>query len=177
MTAPIKPAASSLYGKDNWFFVPTVASAALIPTAVEVNAAGSLDVTDMLFADWTMPGQTTNRVARERRYGDTVVAETIGALNLTGGTLHYAFDPQAAAGSNGKKAFEKFGGTSGTTGYLVRRRGIAKATTPAAADFVNCYKVTIGPAGDGDAGQGEAAESGMVQEFTVDDRAINVQLT
>ena len=179
MTAPINPAAVSLFGKDNWYFVTTIASAALIPTAVEVNAASSLDVTDMLFADTGQPTQATNRVTQERRYGTTTQAEFVGASTFTGGELHYQHNPQAAAATDGKKAFEKFGGTAGTTGYLVQRSGLAKATTPAAGQFVNCYPVQIGPSFPAPAGDGEASEAGMVATFAVTSTtvAINVALT
>lgn len=179
MTTPINPAAVSLFGKDNWYFVTTVASASFIPTAAEVNAASSLDVTDMLFADTGQPTQATNRVTQERRYGTTTQAEFVGASTFTGGELHYQHSPQAVAGSDGKKAFEKLGGTSGTTGYLVQRQGIAKATTPATGQFVNCYPVQVGPSFPAPAGSGEAAEAGMVATFAVTSTtpAINVALT
>lgn len=179
MTAPINPAAASLFGKDNWYFVTTVASAAFVPTALEVNAASSLDVTDMLFADTGQPTAATSRVSQERRYGTTTQAEAVGVTTLTGGELHYQFNPQGAAGSDGKKAFEKLGGNVGTTGFLVQRSGIAKATTPAAGQFVNCYPVQIGPSFPSPAGDGETAEAGMVATFAVTSTApaINVALT
>lgn len=179
MTAPINPAAISLFGRDNWYFVTTVASALFVPTAAEVNNASSLDVTDMLFADTGQPSQATNLVTQERRYGTTTQAQFIGTTQLTGGELHYQHDPQSAAGTNGKKAFEKFGGIAGTTGFLVQRQGIAKATTPAIGQFVNCYPVQIGPSFPSPAGDGESGEAGMTVTFAVTSNApaINVALT
>lgn len=179
MTEPLRPAPSSLYGKENWIFIPSggLASAAYIPTAVEVNAAGSLDISRIIFADSGLPGQSTNRVTQERRKGDTVLAEFIGATTYQGGDMHYAFQPQAAGGADGKKAFEKFT-AAGSSGFLVERLGVARATTPAAGQFVNAYPVQIGPSFPSRAGDNETAEAGMVATFAVTDApAINVALT
>lgn len=181
MTAPINPAAVSLYGKDNWYFVPSggIASASYIPTAAELTAGSVLDVTDMLFRDTARPAQTTNRTTRERRYGSTVVPEALGAATLTGGELHFQFSPQAASGSDGKKAYEKFGSGAGTTGFLVNRQGVAKATTPTAGQFVNVFPVDIGASFPSPAGDNESEEAGMVAPFAVTTSApaINVELT
>jgi hypothetical protein len=53
-----------------------------------------------------------------------VLAEFIGATTYQGGEMHYQFDPQGAAASNGVKAFEKFT-AAGTSGFLIERLGIA----------------------------------------------------
>lgn len=181
MTDPINPAAVSLYGKDNWYFVPSggIASTTYIPTQAELTAGSVLDVTDMLFRDTGRPAQTTNRTVRERRYGSTVVPEALGASTLTGGELHHQFSPQAAAGSDGKKAYEKFGSGAGTTGFLVNRQGIAKATAPATGQFVNVYPVDIGPSFPAPAGDNESEEAGMIAPFAVTTSApaINVAIT
>ena len=177
MAEPLRPTPASLYGKENWIFVLTVASAVLIPTAAEANAATGIDITNILFADTAKPSQTTNRVTQERRLGDTVLSEFIGATTYQGGEMHYQFDPQGAALSNGKKAFEKFT-AAGTSGFLIERLGIAKATTPVATNFVNVYPVQIGPSFPLRAGDAETAEAGMVATFAVTAApAFNVQLT
>lgn len=176
MTAPLRPAPASLYGKTNWFLVMTVASASYIPTAAEVNAGTALDVTKMVFADTARPSQSTNRVTQERRLGDTVLAEFVGSTTYQGGEMHYAFDPQAAVGANGKKLFEKI--PAGTSCFLVERLGKTNSTTPATGDFVNTYPVTFGPSFPSPAGDNETAEAGMVATFAVIDApAISVALT
>lgn len=177
MATPLRPTPASLYGKENWIFVLTVASTALIPTTLEANAASGLDITNILFADTAKPTQTTNRVTQERRLGDTVLAEFIGATTYQGGEMHYQFDPQGAAASNGVKAFEKFT-AAGTSGFLIERLGIAAGTTPVAGNFVNVYPVQIGPSFPLRAGDNETAESGMVATFAVTAApAIKVALT
>lgn len=166
MTAPLRPNAAPTYGRKNWIFVPTVAATTLIPTAIEVNAAGSLDFTNIVFADGTdKPTQTTNRVTAVRRMGDTVVPEQQGVTTIAGGNLTYQIDPQAATGSNGKKAFEKF--VAGTTGFLVERLSKLNSTTPAVGDFVNVYPISFGPTQVGEAGDGETAEGAGVCSYFV----------
>lgn len=176
MAEPLRPTPASLYGNENWVFVATIASTSYIPTAIEVNAASSLDSTRIIFADSGRPSQTTNRVTQERRLGDTVLAEFVGTTTYQGGDLHYAFRPQDAAGGNGKKLFEKI--PAGTTGFLVERLGVARATTAAAGQFVNVYPVAFGPSFPSPAGDGETKEAGMTATFAVTDApAINVALT
>lgn len=166
MAEPLRPTPASTYGKENWVFVPTIASGTLAPTVAEISGASALDITNILFADTGKPSQSTNRVTAERRLGDTVLAEFIGATTLTGGELHYQHDPQSAAASNGKKAYEKFT-AAGTTGYLVQRQGTAKATAYAAGQFVNVYPAQIGPSFPSDAGDAESGEAGMVATFAI----------
>lgn len=176
MTTPLRPAPASLYGSENWIYVTTIASTALIPTAAEVNAGSSLDITNIAFADTGKPSQSTNRVAQERRLGDTTVPEALGATTITGGTLHYAFDPQAAVGSNGKKLFEKI--PAGQVGYLVERLGILNTTTPATGQFVNVYPVQFGNSFPTRAGDNETAQAGMACDFAVTaPPAVSVALT
>jgi hypothetical protein len=176
MTAPSRPAAASVFGKENWVFMTSVASTALIPTAVEWNAGTSLDVTLIEFADTARPTQTTNRVTQERRLGDTVLYEQIGNTTYQGGDAHYQIQPQAAVGAAGKAFFEKI--PAGTSGFLGQRLNIANATTAAAGQFVNCYPVTFGPSFPLQAGDGETAEAGMTATFAVTGQpAISVALT
>lgn len=177
MATPLRPTPVSLYGKENWIFVLTIASTSLIPTTLEANAATGIDITNILFADTARPTQSTNRVTQERRVGDTVLAEFIGATNYQGGEMHYQFDAQGAAASNGVKAFEKFT-AAGTSGFFIERLGILAATTPVAGNFVNVYPVQIGPSFPLRAGDAETAESGMVATFAVTAApAIKVALT
>ena len=163
--AVIRPTPAKTFTKDNWIFVPTIAAQGA-PTAAEVNAAGSLDITLMLFTDGTAaPSKSTNRVQRQRRWGDGQSYEQIGLSSITGGTMLFALDPQAAAGSNGKKAWEKF--VVGTTGFLVRRMAIAIATTPVATNFVDVFPVEYDQPFPTTSGDGEAAEAAFASEYAI----------
>lgn len=174
MAEPLRPDPTKIFGRENWIFVPTIANKTA-PTALEVNAASALDVTRIAFADTGRPAQTTNRATAPRRLGDTKTYEFIGESSVTGGDMTYAFADQAAAASDGKKLYEKI--PAGTTGYLVERKGVARATTPAVGQFVNVYPVEFGPSFPSQNGDGEGAESAMTAAFAVTgDPAINVAL-
>lgn len=174
MAEPLRPNSVSVFGRTNWIFVTTLANPTA-PAVAEVNATSGLDISRIVFASSGKPSQSTNRVTNERRLADTKVYERIGISNVTGGTMTYAFDPQGASGSDGKKWFEKI--PAGATGYLIERKGIARATTPAAGQFVNVYPVEFGPSFPTDAGSEEAAESAMTVEFSVPNEvAINVAI-
>lgn len=174
MAEPLRPAPTKTFGRENWIFVPTIASTSA-PTAVEVTAASALDITRIAFASTGKPAQSTTRATAERRLGDTKTYEFIGTSTVTGGDMLYAFADQAAAAADGKKLYEKI--PEGTSGYLVQRKGVARATAPTAGQFVNVYPVEFGPSFPADAGDGESAESAMVAAFAVTgEPAINVAL-
>src|SRR3954469_3875258 len=116
MTAPIRPASVKAYGSDKWAFVPTIATPAT-PLVTEVNAASALDVSLMVFDGSGLPDQSTNRVSKTKRIGDTIVFEQIGDTNQQGFDLMFQFDAQGAALSNGVKAWEKFS-AGGVTGFF-----------------------------------------------------------
>ncbi len=172
MAEPLRPAPTPTFGKENWVFVPTIASKSA-PTATEINGASALDISRIVFASTGKPTQSTNRPTAERRLADTKTYEFIGISNVTGGDMLYAFNPQAASGSDGKKFYEKI--PEGTTGFLVQRRGIGRATAVAAGQFVNVYPVQFGPSFPADAGSDESAEAALTVTFAVtDDPALNV---
>lgn len=174
MAEPLRPNATKTFGRENWIFVPTIANSAA-PTALEVTAASSLDITRIAFASTGKPSQSTTRATAERRLGDTKTYEFIGTSTVTGGDMLYAFADQAAALSDGKKMYETI--PSGTTGFLVQRKGVARATAPAAGQFVNVYPVEFGPSFPADVGDADSAESAMTCAFAVtSDPVINVAL-
>lgn len=142
MAAPVRPAGVKAFGKEKYVFVPTIANVAA-PTLAEVTGASSLDLTGYLYVEG-FDGVTadTGRVTAPRRLSDTTTFESMGTTSYTISDLTYAFDPQAAALSNGKKAFEKL--PEGTTGYLVRRRGIDRNTDMATGQFVSVFPVAFG---------------------------------
>lgn len=166
MAEPLRPAATKLYGRENWVLIPTVADINAI-TAAEWNAASALDVTRIMFASTGKPTQTTNRVQAERRLGDERQGEFIGTSVVTGGEMLYAFADQEAAASDGKKLYEMI--PAGTQAVLANRRGVLRATTAAAGQFYNAYGVEFGPSFPADAGDGESAESAMTVSFAIPD--------
>lgn len=164
MAAPIRPAASKAYGREKWVFVPTIANINA-PTVAEVTAVSALDISCYLFESSARPTATTNLVDRERRICDTTTFQQVGTTTYAGGEMVASFDPQAAALSDGKKAWEKF--PEGTTGYLVRRLGTLVATDLAAAQFVDVFPVEFGVPVPGTTGDGEARENSFTSTFAI----------
>lgn len=164
MAAPVRIAATKTFQAEKWVFVPTIANINA-PTLAEVNAAGGLDISCFLHADTGRPAQNTNRVQLARRLCDGAQYEQIGTTTYTGGDMKYAVNPQAAALSDGKKAYEKF--PDGTTGFLVRRLGINVQTDAATGQFVDVFPVAFGPAMPMPSSDGEEQEAVIMQSFAV----------
>lgn len=160
MVAPVRPSATKAYLREKIIFVPTLTDPQS-PSLAELNAASSLDVTKMFFASSARPSQSTNLARAPRRLGDGETYEFVGESQSTLGEVRYSFNPQGAASSDGKKAFEKF--PAGTTGYLVWRMGIDRDADLATGQFVTSYPVEFGPQHETTEGDGEAAEVGIVQ--------------
>lgn len=168
MAEPLRPDATKTYGRKNWLFIPTWAGydAGTGPTTAEITSASGLDITRILFASGAPnPSQSTNLVSQERRWGDTQVAQFVGETTHGGGEMQYSLASQAAAAADGVKLWELI--PEGTTGFLVRRLGVARATTPAAGQYVSGWAVEFGPSLEIEVGDGEAAEAGAVCTFGV----------
>lgn len=148
MAAPIKPQKKTANGKDTWWAVPTVADQDA-PTAVEVNAVLGLNITCFLLAEQEGLTGETSKVALARLLCETSTTEGIDTTTWSMSDLMGVFDPQAAAASDGKKAWELF--EDGFTGYLVRRQGVVSNLDAAvtAGQFVDVIPVETGPATPG----------------------------
>lgn len=168
MAEPLRPAATKTYGRKNWLWIPTWAgyTAGTGPTVAEITSASGLDITRIAFADGApAPTQSTNLVDQQKRLGDTSTVQFVGDTTHTGGQMEYAMASQAAALADGVKLWELI--PAGTTGFLVRRLGVARATTPIAGQFVTGWAVEFGPSLEIEKGEGEAAESGAQCTFAV----------
>lgn len=161
MPAPTRPAGTKAYLRKKVVFVPTGTYDPEAPSLAILNAATALDVTKMLYASSASPSQSTNMARAPRRMGDAETYEFVGESQSTIGEMRYSFNPQAAALSDGKKAFEKF--PAGTTGFLVYRYGIDRDTDLATAQFVTSYPVEFGPQQETEEGDAEGAEVAIVQ--------------
>jgi len=167
MAEPLRPASAKTFGRENWIFIPTIASATLAPTVAEITGASSLDITRIAFAGAEPSlNATTNRVKLDRRLGDTDAFEFIGETVYEGGDVSMQFSPQAAALSDGKKAWEKF--PAGTTGFIAKREDVARATTPIAGQFLSSVlPVEFGPPIPMKQGEGEAGQGAFKSTFAI----------
>lgn len=168
MAEPLRPAATKTFGRKNWLWIPAWAGYAsgTGPTVAEITSASGLDITRILFGDGApAPEQNTNLVEQQRRWGDTEVPQFVGTTTHTGGQMEYALASQAAALADGVKLWELL--PAGTTGFLVRRLGVVRATAPAAGQFVTGWATEFGPSLEIEKGEGENAESGARCTFAV----------
>jgi hypothetical protein len=118
-------------------YVPTIA-VVTAPTVVEVNAAGSLDVSFFFTAGNFKPSGEQAR-GDDRRVGSTQTFETLGREKSTIDDLVYIADPQAAALAASNKAMELF--QAGVTGFFVVRYGLDALTV----DWAAAQKVWVWP--------------------------------
>ena len=103
MAAPVTPAKKLANGKDTWVLVPAGADINA-PTVAELNAASGLNISGMLLQDYEGLSVSTDRVTLPAVMMETVVTEIAGNTTVTAADMQITFDPQAADGSNGRKA-------------------------------------------------------------------------
>ena len=147
MVAPTKPQLVTANGKDSWFYIPAVASKTA-PTVAEWNAASGLNISCYLWSDFEGISSSTGKVTLPRLLCEVNTYEANDVTTFTVADLDFAFNPQGASGSDGKKAWEKFK-AGGLSGFLGRRQGItADQATPegVAGQFVDLMPVDIGKA-------------------------------
>jgi hypothetical protein len=161
MAAPLRPTSTKMYLKERWIFVPTGSYDPDAPSLAILEGSTALDVTNMFFQSSARPSQSTNLARSPKRVGDAESYEFVGETQPSLGELRYAFNPQAAAASDGKKASEKL--LPGATGHLVNRLGIDRDTDSEIGDFVTSYPVELGPQLEVPEGADEGAEVAIAQ--------------
>lgn len=134
MVAPKSPAKKLSNGKDHIWLVDTIANPAA-PTVAEINAG--LNVTGYLIADWDGLSATTDKVTLPRVMLETTDTEVNGTTTISSADMQLTLQPQAAAGSDGKLAYEKV--KDGFTGFVVRRQDVLSTSSDAvtAGQFVD----------------------------------------
>lgn len=144
MAAPIKPQKKTANGKDTWWLVPAVADLNA-PTTTEVNVLTGLNVTCFLLAEQEGVTGTTEKVTLARLLCETSTTEGLGDTTFSMADVQIVFDPQAAAGSDGKKAWDLL--SDGFEGVAIRRQGIRAIDDAAvvAGQFVDSVPVAIAP--------------------------------
>ena len=143
MVAPISPAKKLSHGKDHWWIVPAGTSKSA-PTAAEVNSASGLNITGVLLTDFEGVTSSTDKLTIPSVLLETSETEVNGATKFSSADLRGTFQPQAAAGTEGKEFFELLDG--GFTGWAIRRQDVADTASDAvtAGQFVDVVPVEIG---------------------------------
>lgn len=137
----LKPALKRAFGNDSWGFVTAVADI-LVPKVTELNAVGGFNLSCSLFGEQGEPTVNQEKVTLPRVLCETTQYEVNGAATFSMPDLQVSFDPQAAAGSDGKKAWATM--TDNLTGFLWRRQGKAASGDVAEGDFVDIIPVQLG---------------------------------
>lgn len=141
MVAPITPAKKLANGRDAWWLVPTIANTSA-PTAIEINSASGLNITGVLLSDYEGATTSTEKVTLPLVMLETTSTEVNGQTTNTLADMQLTFDPQAATGASGKKAWELF--TGGVfNGYAVRRQDAVTTVSDAVVvgQFVDVFPI------------------------------------
>lgn len=149
MAAPLKPMKVTANGKDSWFFAPAVEDITA-PTILEINAVAGLNISCFLLAEQEGVTGTAEKVKLARLLCETTTTEGLGEQTWSMADIQGVFDPQAAEGSDGKKAWDIF--KEGAAGYLIRRQAVKADTATSeatAGQFVDVFKVEVGKATPG----------------------------
>lgn len=116
------------------------------PKLTELNAAfpASLDISGYLQAKGWKPGQDVGKGTPPRRLGQRTQYERFTTTTQKLDDLQYVISPQAAAATEGKKAYETL--TEGLNAFFAERLGLdAETVDLALGQFVNIIPITLGP--------------------------------
>jgi hypothetical protein len=119
MATPVKPQKKLAYGKRRFWLVDTIASATA-PTDDEINAGDYLACYPL--SDAAGPVSTPNKVTLPVLLCETDTEEDFGTTTHTHPDLVLVYDPQAAAASAGKKAWDLV--KDGYEGFIVWELGV-----------------------------------------------------
>lgn len=141
MATPLTPAGVKVQGNIKTVFVPTLSQTA--PSLAAAIGVAALEITNILYADSGRYAVDSATGAAPRRLGTSRTWQQFGtATESFNGALRYTINPQGAAGSDGKKAYEKF--TVGTTGFILEVPGIDTDADLAIGQFGRVIPVKFG---------------------------------
>lgn len=161
MAAGLRPPGTKAYRQKRIILVKDAAYDPDAPSLALLTGSSALDVTNMFYASSARPSTTTNTVTAPPRVGDGTMYQRVGRSQSEIGEVRYSFDPQAAALSEGKKAFEFLPAL--TTGHYVTVYGQPDDGTLAVGDFVTSRPFEAGEQDEVEEGEEEAAEVAIVQ--------------
>lgn len=148
MVAPTKPRKVQMNGKQSFWLVPAGANK-LVPTIIEINIATGINLSCSLLKTFSGLQPTFSKVTLDPFLCEVDSFEGNDTTSWTMPDIVGAFDPQAAAASADKKAFEFL--RAGFVGWAVFRNGITADVTASeavAGQFFNVVPVDITKAVD-----------------------------
>ena len=175
MAAPIKPALRKAFGKDAWGFVPAVADIDA-PALAELTATGGFNLSCSLFGEQEGVSASTEKVTLPRLLCETETYEVNGSTTFSMADFQISFQPQAASGSDGKKAWETL--ADGISGFLWRRQDVDAPDDLAAGQFVDVIPVQLGTKTPTKTGTGADGVYAFTQPASITGKpAFNVAIT
>ena len=141
MAAPTKIALKQALGMDSWGFVLAVASIAT-PKLTELTATAGFNLSCSVFGEQEGLTSTTEKVDLPRLLCERTSYQVNGPTTYEMADLMIAFQPQAASGSDGKKAWETL--TDNINGFLWYRQDVDAKTDLAVGQFVNIIPTQLG---------------------------------
>ena len=141
MPAPVKPAFSRSFGQEVWIWAPAIADIDA-PTASEINAVTGFNLSCSVLGEQEGLTGTTEKVTLPRRNCEQETFEVNGPTSYSAGDLMVTHQPQAASGTDGKKAWESLDDYA--EGFLVHVQGVDPNVEPSTGDFVSIYPAQLG---------------------------------
>jgi hypothetical protein len=142
MTVLTIPAGVNAMGQKKWVFHPT-ASSLTAPSLALWTGGSAVDLSCYFYAGSPKMTRATNKVTAPRRACTTQTYQKLGQTTWDFDDASWMVDPQAAAGSAGKKAMETC--APGVTGFLLLRPGLDAVNTDLALGcFVRVCGITFG---------------------------------
>lgn len=142
MSVPVKPALKRAYARDRWYWVPAIA-VTTAPTVAEVTASAGFNLSCSLFGD-TQDGftATTDKITLPRRNCETEQFQVNGSTTYAAPDLLVSFQPQAASGADGKKAWEAMDDLA--AGFLIRGQDLDPMLDSVAGQFIDVVPAALG---------------------------------
>jgi len=155
------PEATQVYGNTSVLVVQELTTPGAVSLANDINDATTVNVSCFLYSGG-VGTSTTARGEAPRRLCTKSVLQQFGSTTYEVTDLQYTYDPQAALSSNDNAAREVL--TEGSEVYLVIRRGLdAQDTAYAAGQYVDIWRVKLGPQNKTQTGDGEFDEYSITQ--------------
>ncbi|MCR1785302.1 hypothetical protein KVF89_22370 [Nocardioides carbamazepini] len=141
MALAIKPALQRSFGNDGWGFAVAVANIQ-VPKLTELDALTNFNLSCSLFGEQGDPTANQEKVTLPRILCETQQYEVNGTVTFAMPDLIVSFSPQAAAASDGKKAWETM--VDQLNGFLWRRQNVAARDELDVGQFVDIIPVQLG---------------------------------
>lgn len=136
MANPVKPGQKRAFARDRWFWVPAIADLDE-PELDEITALAAFNMSCVMLSAQEQPTATTEKVQLPLTNCETETTEVSGATQHSIPDFMLYLHPQAAALSDGKKAWEAFDDLA--NGFLVRCQDSDPNTDVEAGDFIDIW--------------------------------------